>query len=264
MPNYQYSNILQIKADNELQCSLRTIRRRLNENGYFHHIPAENESLSAQHKEQRMAFALQHLGWNDEWMVTIFSDEKVFSTNENGRVTLWRMKGTRYANENVRFRQQSGRITLGFWGCMSSHGPGQLVRTTPHMNSEEYIQILSNMMLPYIDETFPGVPYVNFIQDNSGVHRARVVQNWLAAQPNLRTLDWPAKSPDMNVIENLWGIIVQQWDPQVQRTREALAQHVFDQWEDLRARPELFQNLVASMPQRLNAVVENQGSVTRF
>src|SRR5580765_5396605 len=211
-----------------------------------------------------MAFALQHLGWNDEWMATIFSDEKVFSTDENGRVTLWRLRGTRYAEENVRFRQRSGRITLGFWGCMTSHGPGPLVRTTPHMNSEEYIQILSDVMLPYIAETFPGIPYVNFIQDNSGVHRARVVQDWLAAQPNLRTLNWPAKSPDMNVIENLWGIIVQEWDPQVQRTREALAQHVFNQWEGLRARPAIFQNLVASMPQRLNAVIKNQGNVTRF
>jgi len=77
-------------------------------------------------------------------------------------------------------------------------------------------------------------------------------------------LNWPAKSPDMNVIENLWGIIVQEWDPQVQRTREALAQHVFNQWEGLRARPAIFQNLVASMPQRLNAVIKNQGNVTRF
>lgn len=242
---------------------MRTIRRRLQENGYFHRIPAEKEILKAQHKVQRLAFALEHLVWDREWNVTIFSDEKVFNTDENGRITLWRLRGTRYAEENVRFRQRSGRITLGFWGCMSSHGPGPLVRTTPHMNSEEYIQILSDVILPYIAEIFPGIPYVNFIQDNSGVHRARAVQNWLAAQPNLRTLNWPAKSPDMNLIENLWGIIVQNWEPQIQ-TREALAQYVFDQWESLRARPDLFDNLIASMPQRLTAVIENERSVTRF
>lgn len=264
MLNYQYFNILQIKIEQGLECSTRTIRRRLKENGYFHRIPAQKELLTEHHKEQRMGFALEHVEWNDEWTTTIFSDEKVFSTDENGKVTLWRTRGTRYAQENVRFRQRSGRITLGFWGCMSSRGPGPLVRTTPHMNSEEYINILSNVMMPYVAETFPGIPYVNFIQDNSGVHRSRIVRNWLAAQPNLRTLNWPAKSPDLNVIENLWGIVVQKWNPRIQRTREALAQHVLDQWEDLRARPELFQNLVASMPQRLNAVINNQGSVTRF
>jgi len=80
---------------------------------------------------------------------------------------------------------------------MTSHGPGSLMRTAPHMNSEEYIQILSNVVLPYIAETFPGIPYVNFIEDNSEVHRVRV-QDWLAAQPNIRTLDWSAKFPDLN------------------------------------------------------------------
>jgi len=97
-------------------------------------------------------------------------------------------------------------------------------------------------MLPYITETFPSISYVNFIDDNSGVHRTRV-QDWLAAQPNIRTLDWPAKSPSLNVIENLWGII-QKWNSQVQWTCEALEQHVFNQWESLRARPAIFQNLV--------------------
>ncbi|KYN02068.1 hypothetical protein ALC62_07122 [Cyphomyrmex costatus] len=38
---------------------------------------------------------------------------------------------------------------------MSSHGPGPLVRITPHINSEEYIHILSDVMLSYVAETFP-------------------------------------------------------------------------------------------------------------
>lgn len=254
----------QIVSDLNIDCSARTVQRRLREHGYYHHIPAQKETLTANHKEQRLAFALEHLGWQEEWMCTIFSDEKVFSTDESGRVTLWRTKGTRYAEENVYFRDRCGRITLGFWGCMTSLGPGPLVRTTAHMNSEEYIQILSDVMMPYFAETFPGIPYVNFVQDNSGVHRARIVQDWLAEQPNLRTLNWPAKSPDLNVIENVWGIMVQEWDSHIRRTREALEQYVLEKWEGLRARPAFFQNLVNSMPQRLNSVIENNGSVTRF
>ncbi|CAL1672077.1 unnamed protein product [Lasius platythorax] len=211
-----------------------------------------------------MAFALEHLGWEEEWMCTIFSDEKVFSTDENGKITLWRTRGMRYAQENIRFRTRCGRITLAFWGCMTSRGSRPLVRTTPHMNSEEYIHILSNVMMPYVSETFPGITYVNFVQDNSGVHRARIVQDWLARQPNLRTLNYPAKSPDLNVIENLWAKIVREWDPQIRRTREALAQYVIDKWEGLRARHALFENLITSMPQRLNSVIEKNGGVTRF
>lgn len=108
------------------------------------------------------------------------------------------------------------------------------------MNGEEYINILSNAMIPYVAETFHDEPYVNFVQDNSGVHRSRIVRNWLAAQPNIRTLDWPAKSPDLNVIENIWGIIVQEWNNNIRRTREALEQYVIEKWENLRTRPDLF------------------------
>lgn len=45
---------------------------------------------------------------------------------------------------------------------------------------------------------------------------------------------------------------------------EALAQHVFDIWEGLRARPELLENFVASMPESLNAVIQSNGSATGY
>lgn len=86
---------------------------------------------------------------------------------------------------------------------MTSRGPGSLIRTTWHMNGEEYFHILSNVMMPYVAETFPGISSVNFVHNNSGVHRSRVVQDWLVTQHNLKTLDWPAKSAYLNVIENL-------------------------------------------------------------
>lgn len=47
---------------------------------------------------------------------------------------------------------------------------------TSHGDSEEYINILSNVMLSYVEEIYPGIPYVNFVHDNSRVHRSRVVQ----------------------------------------------------------------------------------------
>ncbi|KYQ52443.1 hypothetical protein ALC60_08458 [Trachymyrmex zeteki] len=89
------------------------------------------------------------------------------------------MKGTRYAQENVRFRERSGRITLGFWGCISSHVSGPLVRITPHI----YVHVLSNVMMLYMAKTFSGISYVNFIR--------------------LRTLNYSVKSPNLNVIENV-------------------------------------------------------------
>ena len=42
-------------------------------------------------------------------------------------------------------------------------------------------------------------------QDNAPVHKSEVVRNFLA-QEQWEVLDWPAYSPDLNPIENIWAI----------------------------------------------------------
>ena len=48
-----------------------------------------------------------------------------------------------------------------------------------------------------------------FQDDNDPKHRAKTVKEWKEAQ-ELDGLDWPSSSPDMDIIEHVWGEIKKQ------------------------------------------------------
>jgi len=76
-----------------LDISVRTVRRRLNA-AHIHSHPAANILLKPEHRMQRMQFAREHLDTpQEEWNAVVWMDEKVFSSEENGRYRVWRSNG---------------------------------------------------------------------------------------------------------------------------------------------------------------------------
>lgn len=45
-------------------------------------------------------------------------------------------------------------------------------------------------------------------QDNAPVHTAKVMKEYFMSQDAI--INWPARSPDLSPIENLWGMIVRE------------------------------------------------------
>jgi hypothetical protein len=90
------------------------------------------------------------------------------------------------------------------WRAFSRKGKSTLAILHGRQDSEAYKHTLFYQLLPFADEKHEG-SYV-FQQDNASIHTTKSANMWFLEQ-NITLLPWPALNPDLNLIENLWGIM---------------------------------------------------------
>lgn len=75
-------------------------------------------------------------------------------------------------------------------------------------------------------------------------------------------MEWPSQSPDLNPIENLWKIIKDKRKSIKATSKEDLMNKVRQIWNETSL--QTLQKLVESMPERIKAVIENNGGHTKY
>lgn len=236
--------------------------RRIKAAGLHSYRAVNKIDLSVEQKEMRMGFALQHFANDDVWPRTIFSDEKTFQSSYNGRVNVYRPANTRYHDPYIHKVRKNPRFSINLWGWISARGLGVLWDINGHLNSIKYIEILENIMLPSVTTLYPDRNFI-FLQDNCPVHKSRLVTEWLG-ENEIETFNFPPYSGDMNPIENVWGLMVKYIAKQNirPRNRQDFLNSIENAWEAI---PEAaIQNIIASMPTRMNNVLESNGGAIKY
>jgi len=102
-----------------------------------------------------------------------------------------------------------------------------------------------------------------FQQDGASIHTSRASKKWLRDH-EIVVLDWAPKSPDLNPIENVWGVLAQKVYANARhfQTVAELQDCVQQEWG--RISPCFLKILAESMPRRCVSVLNRQGQKIKY
>ncbi|GFV67382.1 transposable element Tcb2 transposase [Trichonephila clavipes] len=161
-------------------------------------------TTAQQHRTARLQWCREHHNWTEQdWACVLFSDESRFSLSSDCRCQLiWRESGTAYRPENIQEKDRYPTCSIMVWAGIMINGRTRLhVVANGSMTGQRYID---EVLLPHVC-LFRGAVGDKFVfmDGNATCHRTLAVQDCLDSEGNQR-LVWPARSPDLNLIEMCW------------------------------------------------------------
>jgi transposase len=147
-----------------------------------------------------------------------------------------------------------------FWGCFSKREMGPLVPVEGIITAKKYKELMEKYLLPIFKKSNYQLI---FMQDNAPIHKAKLVTDFLAHH-GIPTLEWPAQSPDLNPIENMWAVLKARRARQklTPKTRKDLIEQMSELWSTIEEN--FRENLSNSIPKRLSEVITNKGKATSY
>ena len=143
------------------------------------------------------------------------------------------------------------------WGAFVGNKLLDLVIVDQTMDSAKYTDMLNKSLRPFMKRG------LTFMHDGVSIHRSDETKNWLKDN-KIPVLEWPAISPDLNPIENVWVMLTRAvfTNGRQFKTKKELKAEVLKQWSLIK--PEQLTNLLKSMTERIVEVTANQGGNTKY
>ena len=123
-------NWLALRNQLKLPCAPRTLKRRLNESGYYSCVECQKPYLSRKQADARWIWGLTYLFWTiTQWCLILWSDEVTFQLGAKQiKKRCIRKAGERTYPDYIQFQIHRGGTTpVHFWGAIGYGYKGTLV-----------------------------------------------------------------------------------------------------------------------------------------
>lgn len=228
--------------------SRATIRRDLLAMGYKSRRRQRTARLWAVDKGARIAFAERFRDTDATRFV--FSDETNAKIDDNGScATEW----CRQAETPCPREVEQYPIRFHVWGAIGAGGWRALRMLHETVNADVYKRECLTPVLPRLRRR--GTV---FIHDGAKAHTASTP---FLRQRGVHVPAWPAHSPDLNPIENMWGIVGQRVSARAPVSLEEFRTCFREEF--LAVPNETVNRLVESFPARLRKCVRTRGATVR-
>ena len=254
-----------LMANHNINLSLTTLRRILRDAGLNGRVRIKKNLLTAHHRKLRLTFARKYAKWErKDWLKVIFADEtRVERYGSDGKLYCWRRVNEQISSRTTKPKAKKGN-GISVWGCIGFNGVGCTVRMIDcTMDQDLYVEILEKGLLPSVDHCVPR-KFKNtwkYLHDNAPTHTAYSVSDWLIDN-DIVSIKIPPYSPDINVIEHLWALMKKRISqmPNI-KNKQALWEAWSDEWQEVEV--STCRMLIESLPDRINAIINANGGVTK-
>lgn len=248
-----------------------TTRRVLKNNGIRSFKPIQKPYLSAIHQKKRLQWAkdlhnsMLHTQHGN--CPTIYTDESSFEVGKDYSSSYCK----RGINEGMLPQHlkpsfKSGRSTLSVWGAISYQhkGPLFVIPKGQRMNGEFYRNnVLGPIGVPFYQKHVEESGAAVWQQDSAPCHTAKATKDYMESK-GLHIMDWPPQSPDLNPIENIWGIMKQNISKRRHKvtTLPQMEQAVKEEWDNITQ--EEIQKVIDSMGERVDKLISVKGASLHY
>ena len=173
-----------------------------------------------------------------------------------------RLKGKRFHPDYLAPSFKSKRESVMIQGCFQGNKLGPLALCPEgRINANKYCIVLEDHFLPFWNSLGKGSI---FMEDGAPPHRAKHTKNW-QVNHGVCSMTWPAQSPDLNSIENIWQQLkttLEKKSPSA-RTKGELLVALQEEWAKLREKNTLAV-LIRSMHKHLKQVISSSGMPIKY